>query len=74
MREVTIHTKRGNYWGVSALSHLSKRKLGRVALPKLLWTNIVTNEEVGDRNIFRIDDCLYQVHRSEDGYDIIKLN
>lgn len=40
----------------------------------LLCTNIATNDEAADKNTFWIDDCLYQVKHTEDGYDIFQLN
>ena len=40
----------------------------------LLCKNIATNDEAADKNTFWIDDCLYQVKHTEDGYDIFQLN
>ena len=36
-------------------------------------TNIATNDEAADKITFWIDDCLYQVKKTEDGHDIFQI-
>ena len=62
------------YCGWNIHHILPKAQGGTDAQPNLLCTNIATNEEAGDRITFWIDDCLYQVQRCENGYDIFQLN
>ena len=62
------------YCGWNIHHILPKSEGGTNAISNLLCTNIVTNEEAGDRVTYWIDGCLYQVQRTDDGYDIFQLN
>ena len=62
------------YCGWNIHHILPKAMGGTNAITNLLCTNIATNEEAGDRITFWIDDCLYQVQRTEEGHDIFQLN
>ncbi len=56
------------------LHHVLPRALGGTnAQSNLICTNIATNDEAADRITFWIDDCLYQVKKCEEGYDIVQL-
>lgn len=57
------------------LHHILPKSLGGTnAIGNLICTNITTNDEAADRITFWIDDCLYQVQRTDDGHDIFRLN
>ena len=43
------------------------------AISNLICTNIATNDEAADKITFWIDDCLYQVKKTEDGHDIFQI-
>lgn len=62
------------YCGWNLHHILPKAAGGTNHMNNLLCTNIATNEEAADKNTFWIDDCLYQVKHTEDGYDIFQLN
>lgn len=62
------------YCGWNVHHILPKASGGTNAIANLICTNIVTNKEAGDKITFWIDDCLYQVQRSEKGHDIFQLN
>lgn len=46
---------------------------GTNAISNLICTNIATNDEAADKITFWIDDCLYQVKKTEDGHDIFQI-
>lgn len=57
------------------LHHILPKALGGTnAISNLICTNVTTNEEAADKITFWIDDCLYQVQRTENGHDIFRLN
>ncbi len=62
------------YCGWNLHHILPKAAGGTNAVDNLLCTNIATNEEAADKITFWIDDCLYQVKRTEYGHDIFRLN
>ena len=62
------------YCGWNVHHILPKASGGTNAIANLICTNIATNEAAADKITFWIDDCLYQVQRSEEGHDIFRLN
>lgn len=62
------------YCGWNIHHILPKAMGGTNAKVNLLCTNIATNEEAGDRITYWIDDCLYQVKKTQEGYDIFQIN
>ena len=62
------------YCGWNLHHILPKACGGRSVIENLCCTNIATNEAAADKITFWIDDILYQVHRTGDGYDIFRLN
>lgn len=47
---------------------------GKNIIGNLCCTNIATNDAAADKITFWIDDTLYQVKRTDDGYDIFRVN
>ncbi|MBE6048019.1 MAG: HNH endonuclease [Clostridium sp.] len=57
------------------IHHILPKTLGGTnAIKNLVCTNIATNDEAGDKITFWIDECLYQVQRTEYGHGIFQLN
>ena len=55
---------------------LPKANNGTDAKTNLICTNIITNDEAGDKTTFVINNVTYQVHRNfgESGHSIVKLS
>lgn len=62
------------YCGWNVHHILPKASGGTNAIANLICTNIATNEKAADKITFWIDDCLYQVQKSEGGHDIFRIN
>ena len=62
------------YCGWNLHHILPKACGGRSVIENLCCTNIATNDIAADKITFWIDDTLYQVKRTDAGYDIFSLN
>ena len=61
------------YCGWNIHHILPKTCGGTNAISNLICTNIATNDEAADKITFWIDDCLYQVKKTEDSHDIFQI-
>ncbi len=61
------------YCGWNIHHILPKTCGGTNAISNLICTNIATNDEAADKITFWIDNCLYQVKKTEDGHDIFQI-
>ncbi len=62
------------YCGWNIHHILPRTQGGTNEISNLICTNIATNEEAADKITYWIDDCLYQVKRTEHGHGIFQLN